>query len=374
MLAKSLEVTQTAMLSRAVAGIRRKTLVITLPGSRKAAVECVGFLQSALPHALDLLADRVGKVAATHRHIQHTVVSTLGQHPAHRCSHHHTESSQFLDQPATSAVADRPRISQHRMLPMSEATEVVLQASSVLDVINIPLAEALGHVLATTARALVPQPPFPASIKDGYAVIASDCPGVLEVLAPVTAGAANAQDLHVRPGTAVRITTGAPVPKGADAVVQVEDTDLVEKSSDGQEEKSVRMRGSVTPGQDVRPVGCDIEQNQEVLLAGHLLGPADLGMLASIGCTSINVYRKPRVALFSSGDEIVDVASSAKLRFGQIWDSNRPSLLAALQMEGCKAFDLGIIHDDRDALRTALAKALDFDAIVTSGGVSMGWW
>ncbi len=169
----------------------------------------------------------------------------------------------------------------------------------------------------------------------------------------------------VEPGTAVRITTGAPIPPGADVVVKVEQADEVDGWVTPHPGQGLR------PGLGIRPIGSDVQAGEQVLAAGQALGPAELGMLASLGMAAAPVHRRPVVGVFSTGDELVDPGQP--LAPGQIYDSNRPTLLAAVAQAGGQPLDLGIIRDRPGELEQQLAAGLaEADVLVTSGGVSMG--
>ncbi|KQJ85115.1 hypothetical protein BRADI_5g24930v3 [Brachypodium distachyon] len=234
----------------------------------------------------------------------------------------------------------------------------------------VPLLDALGLVLAEDVRAPDPLPPFRASVKDGYAVVASDGPGEYAVIAEARAGD-DALGVVVTPGTVAYVTTGGPIPDGADAVVQVEDTEQVAAPPDGT--KRVRISVRVAEGHDIRNVGCDIEKDLVVLKSGEHLGPAEIGLLATVGVTAVKAYRRPTIAVFSTGDELVQ-PDTATLSRGQIRDSNRAMLLAAAIQHKCKVVDLGIAKDTEVSLKELMDAALrsDADIILTSGGVSMG--
>eukprot|EP00252_Welwitschia_mirabilis_P002258 TRINITY_DN12172_c0_g1_i1.p1 TRINITY_DN12172_c0_g1~~TRINITY_DN12172_c0_g1_i1.p1 ORF type:complete len:654 (+),score=151.89 TRINITY_DN12172_c0_g1_i1:231-2192(+) len=256
------------------------------------------------------------------------------------------------------------------MLSLDDALSNVLGAAKCLNPISLPLNDALGHILVTDMVASDPLPPYPASIKDGFAVIAADGPGDYPVIAESRTGN-DAEGVVIKPGTVAYITTGGPVPEGADAVVQVENTEQIGDSSDGT--KKIRILTKALKGQDIRPVGYDIQKDDLVLKCGEKIGPSEIGLLATIGVTSVKVYPKPKVAVFSTGDEIVDPTSPV-LGFGQIRDSNRSMLLAAAIQENCEVVDLGIASDSQDAIETQLDKAIsaNVDVILSSGGVSMG--
>jgi molybdenum cofactor synthesis domain-containing protein len=251
--------------------------------------------------------------------------------------------------------------SPYPMLSVEEALRIVLEHTPVLAPVRVPLRRALGRVLAEPLQAAEPMPPFPAAGKDGYAVVADDASTVRRVIGEQYAG--YLVDLRVTPGTAVRITTGAPLPPGADAVIMVE----LATEQDGW----VTLPGKVAPGRDVRPVGEDIAAGQEVLAAGTALGPAELGLAATVGVTELSVYPAPKVAILSTGDELVE--PGAPLRPGQIRDSNRFSLTAAVQAAGGEPLDLGIAGDRPGELERKVADGLaQADVLLTSGAVSMG--
>ncbi|CAL5029510.1 unnamed protein product [Urochloa decumbens] len=258
------------------------------------------------------------------------------------------------------------------MLQVEEALAAVLStaASAGAAPRDVPLHEALGLVLAEDVRAPDPLPPFRASIKDGYAVVASDGPGEYPVITESRAGN-DAVGVVVAPGTVAYVTTGGPIPEGADAVVQVEDTEKMPAGADGS--KRVRILARATEGQDIRNVGCDIEKDSLVLKSGEHIGPAEIGLLATVGLTTVKVYPRPTIAVFSTGDELVQPAS-ATLSRGQIRDSNRAMLLAAAVQQKCKVVDLGIAEDTEESLKEHMDAALSSgaDIILTSGGVSMG--
>jgi molybdenum cofactor synthesis domain-containing protein len=248
------------------------------------------------------------------------------------------------------------------MISIQEAIEIVLGQVHPLRPVALPFMDTLGLVLASDVHAAEPMPPFPASAVDGYAVTAGDRQPVRHVIGEQMAGRVGS--LEVTPGTAVRITTGAAIPAGADAVVMIEFTTA---EPDGH----VRIMANVEPGSNLRPVGQDVAAGQLVLSKGTLLGAAEIGLLATVGQTEVAVYPRPRVAVMSTGDELVD--PSEPLQPGQIRDSNRFSLLSAVREAGGVPVDLGRIPDRADAVQAAIERALgEADAVLTSGGVSMG--
>jgi molybdopterin molybdotransferase len=254
------------------------------------------------------------------------------------------------------------------MISLDDARARIFADIGVLDAVRLPLAEALGLVLAEAVVAAEAVPPFANTAMDGFAVRAADSSGASDA-APVrlaivgTVAAGQVPDREVGPGEAVRIMTGAPIPGGADAVVMVELTRV-----DGDE---VEMLAEVPTGNHIRPAGDDLQPGSEVFPAGTTLGPGHLGVLASLGVEAPLVHRRPRVGVLSTGDELV--VGSAPLQPGQIRDSNRTALLALVREAGAEAVDLGLVRDDEAAVAAALtAGAADCDVLLTSGGVSMG--
>ena len=252
------------------------------------------------------------------------------------------------------------------MISFQEAKERVLaQVRPVTDVETIPVAEGLGRVLATAAVAAEPVPNHDNSAMDGYAVRFADLsatdPVTLEVVADLPAGDRLTDPLLA--GQAVRIMTGAPIPEGADCIVIQE---VVQR--DG-------ARLTVPPGaalrQHIRPAGEDIAPGTEVLSAGRRLGPADLGLLTSLGLVDIPVFRPVTVALLSTGNEVLEAGTP--LQPGQVYDSNRSALRGALQTLGVRVLDLGLVRDDLGAIEAALRRGgAEADAVISTGGVSVG--
>jgi molybdenum cofactor synthesis domain-containing protein len=254
------------------------------------------------------------------------------------------------------------------MISEHDALRHVLDRCPRLGPVTRTPSAALGLVTVQSIIAAEDVPPFVNSAVDGYAVRSSDVaapPVELRVVAEVAAGAAT--DRVVGSGEAIRIMTGAPVPAGADAIVMVEDTERL----DGAEGGSVRITASVSPGSALRGVGDDVAAGALLYPAGTEVRPAVAGVLRSVNVGEVHVTRRPRVAVLSTGDELVD--DGGPLRPGQIRESNKTMLLAMVTEAGCDTLDVGIIRDDESALEAALREAAEScDAIVTSGGVSMG--
>ncbi|XP_007545554.1 gephyrin b isoform X11 [Poecilia latipinna] len=463
MLMGSLNVTPLGMLSRPVCGIRGKTLIINLPGSKKGSQECFQFILPALPHAIDLLRDAVVKVkevvdeledlpspppplspppnSSPHRQTEDKgvqceeedeekkdsgVASTEDSSSSHITSASITakipdsiisRGVQVLPRDAASlsttpsespraqatsrlstASCPTPKVQsrcsskenilrsshsavditkvarRHRMSPfpltsMDKAFITVLEMTAVLGTEIINYRDGMGRVLAQDVYAKDNLPPFPASVKDGYAVRAADGPGDRFIIGESQAGE---QPTHtVMPGQVMRVTTGAPIPCGADAVVQVEDTELLRESEDGTEELEVRILVQARPGQDIRPIGHDIKRGECVLAKGTHMGPSEIGLLATVGVTEVEVQKFPVVAIMSTGNELLNPEDD--LHPGKIRDSNRSTLLATIQEHGYPTINLGIVGDNPDDLLNALNEGISrADVIITSGGVSMG--
>uniref|UniRef100_A0A8C4EQM2 Gephyrin n=1 Tax=Dicentrarchus labrax TaxID=13489 RepID=A0A8C4EQM2_DICLA len=464
-------------------GIRGKTLIINLPGSKKGSQECFQFILPALPHAIDLLREATVGVKATHAALEqlpspspllanthtntHTDTHTMergtqceeeedeeedrrrGRH-AHN-HHHHQHGSSHITAAAiaaktshavvmakggpylpgntpipdsiisrgvqvlprdsaslSSTPSESPRATQatsrlstascptpkvhtnfhtchsavdiskvarrHRMSPfpltsMDKAFITVLEMTPILGIEVINYRDGLGRVLAQDIYAKDNLPPFPASVKDGYAVRAADGPGDRFIMGESQAGQ---QPTHtVMPGQVMRVTTGAPIPCGADAVVQVEDTELLRESEDGTEELEVRIMVQARPGQDIRPIGHDIRRGECVLAKGTHMGPSEIGLLATVGVTEVSVHKFPVVAVMSTGNELLNPEDD--LHPGKIRDSNRSTLLSTIQEHGYPTINLGIVGDNPDDLLSALHEGISrADVIITSGGVSMG--
>ena len=251
-----------------------------------------------------------------------------------------------------------------RSLSVDEALERILAKVQTLDAAPTELLDALGATLGADVVATGDVPPFRNSAMDGYAVIGADVadvPATLRVVGDIAAGAVPSRPI-VR-GEAMRIMTGAPMPDGADTIVRVEDTD--------NGTSAVLIRAATRVGTSVRAAGEDLRQGETVLTRGTVLRAAEIGVLATIGSKTVSVIRRPRVAVLSTGDELVDLDDP--LRPGQIRDANRYSLSAAARAAGATPVPLGIVRDTAEELRRALREAASkADVIVTSGGVSVG--
>lgn len=252
------------------------------------------------------------------------------------------------------------------MIPIAEARRHVLSACRTLEPRRTSSREAEGCVLAETARAADPVPPFTNSAMDGYALRADDTrssPTRLQVIGAIMAGDDPATP--VASGQSVRIMTGAPLPPGADAVCMLERTRLDDRGT------TVVIDDVLQAGTNVRHAGEDVAAGSEVFGPGTFLGPARMGVLASLGLESVVVHPRPYVGVLSTGDELV--TGGGPLRPGKIRDANRPALLSQLRADGFGTIDLGVVGDDEAELVARLQEARTrCDAVVASGGVSVG--
>ncbi|HEX7973114.1 MAG TPA: gephyrin-like molybdotransferase Glp, partial [Anaerolineales bacterium] len=263
------------------------------------------------------------------------------------------------------------------LLSVSDAQQRLINQFSVLEARRVPLVEAAGRVLAEAVISSFDLPPFSNSSMDGFAVQAADLasarqdqPAALRVVADIPAG--SRVQVKLRSGQAARIMTGAPLPKGADAVIPVENTDFSQRQAGLAPPKEVQAFSPVRVGENVRPQGMDVRAGEAVMQPGDRLRPQDIGFLAMLGVAQVKVIRSPRVAIFSTGDELLPV--DAPLQEGKIYDSNTYALLAQVEQTGGIALNLGIIADQADAVQNCLdqAAASEVDLILSSAGVSVG--
>lgn len=256
-----------------------------------------------------------------------------------------------------------------RLATLGEVFDLLYAHLPALGVETVPLVGALHRVLAEDVAAGIDVPHFPKAAMDGYAVRAENTfaatdgsPKVLSVIDSVMPGETSKRRLE--PGTCVEIGTGAPLPEGSDGVVMVEYTEPDEGGR-------VRIRKGIAPRENVVEVGSDVAAGAVVLMAGTLLEPRHLGVLAAVGAFEARVLRRPRVALFSTGPEII--AAGGSLEPGRIFDVNTHTLGGALAADGCEVIDLGIVPDEPRALDRAVAESLRrADLLLLSGGSSLG--
>lgn len=250
------------------------------------------------------------------------------------------------------------------LLPVEQALERLLalaEAAPITQVETVALADGHGRVLAEPLLASLDLPPWPNSAMDGYALRQADWQGEpLVVTQRVFAGQAPAP---LQPGTCARIFTGAPVPPGADAVEMQENAEVLE---DGR----VRFTQAIKVEQNIRPQGQETRVGETVLVAGTRLNAIKLGLCATLGVAELNVVRRPRVAVLSTGDELIEPGQP--LGPGQIYNSNRTLLIQWLRQVGCEVLDGGILPDNLELTRQRLGSFASVDLILSTGGVSVG--
>ncbi|KKA29913.1 hypothetical protein TD95_001488 [Thielaviopsis punctulata] len=395
-----------AMMSRPVAGVRNKTVIVTLPGSPKGARENLEAIIKTLPHAClqahgansrslhkgGIKALEAGVKTGGHSHGNHDHSHSHHHHGCHSHNHshghghghgnlvRHTKPEDFIgisNDPAL-GPSRRHRESPYEMVSVDTALELIKKHVPKPEPTTLPVSTALiGSILAQDVVSAENVPAFRASIVDGYAVIVPP-DGNMKGVFPVSSVS------HAAPGTVpelqsghiARITTGAPLPPGASAVIMVEDTMLASTTPDGREELTVEiLADGVTPGENIRAVGSDIEQGAVVLRAGTKISGVggEIGVLAAAGVTAVPVFRRPVVGVLSTGDEIIPHDRPGSLRLGEVRDTNRVTLLSAIRSCGFDAIDLGIASDQAGTLEEVLRAGMrQADVLVTSGGVSMG--
>lgn len=397
-----------AMMARPVAGTRNKSLVITLPGSPKGAKENLEAVIKLLPHACTqaagadsrtLHAGGVKKLEAEagvksqpqHHHHHHDHSHSHGHGHGHTVPKAHTTPSERQSNDPAAGANRRYRESPYPMLSVDDALKLISAQTPDPEVVEVPVnIDLVGYVIAEDVYAAEAVPAYLASIVDGYAVIAPESPsdgqttkGVFPV-ASITHANEGGVLAPLEPGNIARITTGAPLPPNANAVVMVEDTLLASSTPDGTEEATIEiLTGEIKPNENVRQPGSDVSLGSKILQRGDLITPVggEIGLLAATGTKSVKVFRKPTVGVLSTGDELVEHDDPKSLQGGQIRDSNRPSILSCLKSWGIPAVDLGIARDTpvgdleeslRNALRGVGKSNTSVDVIITTGGVSMG--
>lgn len=425
MLAASFQVTPFAMMSRPVAGVRNKSIIITLPGSPKGAKENLQALLKLLPHACSQAAGEDSRTAhaggvkklekdagiekgspapvATFAAKSHTRDSNHSHSHSHDHSHGHDHGGHKIpiahtdpsERPPQSndprlGASHRARESPYPMLSVEEAVKMILENTPSPVTESRPLStELVGCVISQDIKAAEAVPAYRASIVDGYAVIVPDSASEKSKLkgtfpvASVSHAQASSMPPPLQVGEIARITTGAPLPENANAVVMVEDTviaSLTSEEEDAEEKEVSILTDALEIGENVREPGSDIQLGTTILTAGSRITGlgGEIGVLAASGTSTVSIYRRPRVGVLSTGDEVTDITHSGPLTGGMIRDSNRPSLLALISSwQLCDAVvDLGIARDTpHSELETKLRDAYrlhDLDIVVTTGGVSMG--
>lgn len=391
-------------MSRPVAGVYKQSIIITLPGSPKGAKENLQAIIKLLPHAClqasggdsrDLHKGGVKKLEAEagvgSRSSQvdtpqtggcgHDHGSGLGHghHHGHARPVRHTKENDNpqSNDPSTGA-ARRHRSSPYPMLEVEDALALIKKETPVPTMVKAKVGiDLVGAVLAEDVTATEAVPAFRASIVDGYAVAVPEDgwkAGVYPVVSVSHASPGEAPPLEI--GQIARITTGAPLPAGANSVVMVEDTKLVKSSEDGHGELEVEVLAEdVKAGENIREVGSDISIGSTILKKGDQISAigGELGLLVSVGKSEVQIYHRPIVGVLSTGDEIVDHDRPGELRLGEVRDCNRPTIMAAVRGWGYEVIDIGIASDTPGSLEEVLRGAMRrVDVIITTGGVSMG--
>ncbi|RCI08383.1 hypothetical protein L249_8950 [Ophiocordyceps polyrhachis-furcata BCC 54312] len=399
MLATSLLVTpckSIAMMSRPIAGVRNRSIIVTLPGSPKGAQENLQSIVKLLPHACvqatgadsrSLHAGGIKKLEAD-AGVHGAAEPSSKQHNHHGHNHHAHGHGELVrhTKPDVKGLSNNPQLGptrRHRespypMLSVDDALSVIDEQTPGPQIIEQRVDERIiGSVVAETVKARENVPAFRASIVDGYAVVAPK-DGNMTGVFPVTAvsHAAPGEVKPLREGQVARITTGAPLPPGATSVIMVEDTVLKVETEDGKEEKDVEMLvNGVKEGENVREVGSDVEQGTVILQQGEQISGVggEIGLLAAVGVTEVKVYRRPVIGVLSTGDEIVEYVKPGPLRLGEVRDTNRITIISAAKEWGFDVVDLGIARDKTGTLEETLRAGLrQADVLVTTGGVSMG--
>ncbi|TQS39134.1 hypothetical protein Golomagni_00345 [Golovinomyces magnicellulatus] len=393
MLTASYSITPFALMSRPVAGIRKNSVILTLPGSPKGATENLESILKLLSHAClqtagadsrTLHAGGVGMLeleagfilsngkfnSCTHSFIQESCDPRETNHTSH--SGDHLSNNQGL------GPTFRHRKSPYPMISVSEALRLIHENLLNPRVIRVVVnADLVGYVLAKDIISKEAVPAYRASIVDGYAVVVP-CSSSIHGVFPVASVSSFSNDqVHdINSDEIARVTTGAPIPPSANAVVMVEKTVLESVTKDRNEEKTVRiLEHRLKPGDNVREIGSDIQIGDTILRKGEKISATggELGLLASVGILHVNVFQRPIIGVLSTGDEIVEYNRSENIRRGEVRDSNKISIIAAARSRGFRVIDLGIAKDNPGELEQKLKHGLrQVDVIITSGGVSMG--
>ena len=267
-----------------------------------------------------------------------------------------------------------PNFSEN-MLSVEEARDSILKMMFVLNAEYLPISDSLGHVLSEDISSIIHVPPWNNSAMDGFAVMASDTenasintPVKLTVIDSVYAG--DMPNSKVSPNTAIRIMTGAPIPDGANAVVPFEQTNEIQQKSTKQHLDTIDILKPVKENDYIRFRGEDIKSGDNIFKKGTILRPSEIGVLATLGFKDIPVIRKPKIAIISTGNELTDLGEP--IQQGKIYDANTYSIASSVEKYGGTPIIIGIAKDNEESLNDLLDKALNYDILVTSAGVSKG--
>lgn len=363
-LVKSLAITDMAMLSRAICGVRNKTLIVNLPGSQKGSTECFGFIKTVIPHAVSLICNNTTQVAKAHTEIQGSVIRSKVK-------------------PLNSATRDRS--SPFPMVSVPYAVNYIRKITTEmlddLTPITMKLPDVLGYHLAEDIFSVDPVPSFRASIMDGYALFVplrnqllggvnnQNLPKVISVKGTIAAGDKTERFLEMN--TATRINTGAPVPENANCVIPIEITKLVANINNNLE--TIEITTDYPQQNFIRNIGTDIPANTLIATNDEEISPGHIGTFASVGCITMKVHQKQlSVGILSTGNEL-QPPTVARLNPGQIRDSNKLTLVNLLKKHRIESIDLGIVGDRPDDLKAAFMKGFkQCDVVLSTGGVSMG--
>ena len=282
-----------------------------------------------------------------------------------------------------SVNTDKSRSSQYPMIEVTDALDIIIKQIQLHNpqnnIISVPLYNSLHCTVANDVVSPIELPPFRASIMDGYGIyIDTDTTQVsatYNVVGSITAGITDLQNIVLLPNECVYITTGSIVPDYINCVIMIESTSVV-----GETEKTIYISSSVTPNMNIRSIGCDLKQNDTVIQRHTTISSVDIGLLASVGYTYVDIFKQPVVGVFSSGNELIDIAINSdidnryRLKPGEIYDSNRLMLLSSINESYATPYDMGIVKDNESDLTTLINRALQqpIDILITTGGVSMG--
>lgn len=354
-----------ALMSRPVAGVRNKTLVITLPGSPKGAKENLLAILKLLPHACIQAAGADSRelhaagVEQLEKEAGVSKINELQVHPHHNCgSHSHTSSrahtaseEPFLSNDPQNGPAHRHRVSPYPMISVAEALRLIQANIPPPQMIRVTLQpKYVGYVLAEDIYAKESVPSYRASMVDGYAITVlengSSARGIFRVTTPKRHNPFEEPILEY--GRVARITTGSEVPKGATCVVMVEDTILRGIMENGEEREIEIMTDRVRPNENIREIGSDVRVGDLIMMRGEKItaGGGEMGLLSSVGVTEVTIFNRPTIGVLSTGSELVPYNRGASIRPGEVRDCNRSTIMAALHSWGFECIDLGIVRDE----------------------------